>query len=162
MRMSMTELWERYHHRLVVCAFLFSIKSLLGAAVFVFPDAAAGLQLAAWIFGVMTWLAFFVLSMIFMVQQTKLFLSLTGPADLRRRGRLHEDGFTFHVLKTATCVSWVVTVATLWILDVIVDAVLPSALFIKLALFVCLSTFSVVYFVLNLTLPGKEARHEAT
>ena len=161
MRTTMNELWESYHHGLMVCASLLSIKSLLGAAAFVFPDAEAGLQLAARTFGVLLGFAFFVTATIFLVRQTRLYLSLTGPADLHRRGRLHEDGFTFHVLKTAALLSCAVTVVTLYILDLtIAEAVLPPAFFVKLVLFLSLSTFSAVYFVMHVS-PAEQPSREA-
>lgn len=162
MRTTMIEIHESYLNWSVLCVFLLAIASVLGAAAFVFTGSAAGLQTGAQIVGWLALVAFFVTGTTVLLRQTRLLLSLSGPADLTQRGRFREDGYIFNAIKTASWFSCAFTATTLYVLDLIVeDTVLPAGFFIKLVLFVCLATFSIVYFVLNLGLVGQTAGRES-
>jgi hypothetical protein len=147
---TMTEIHERYVNWLVFCAFLLAVRSLLGGAAFVFEDSAAMLHTGAWVVGWLLGLTFLMTVNALLFRQTRLLMNLTGPADLRRRGRVSDDGFTSQAIRTAALLSCVCTVLTLGILDLAVrNLSLPAEFYVKLVLFVSLGTLSVVYAMLH-------------
>jgi hypothetical protein len=153
-----TEIQERYLTCLVLFAFIYSVKAILGAASFVFVDAAETLRALGSLFG---WLAGGVLligafSQLF--RQTRLLWSIRGLADLRRRGRIRGDGFTFNAIKMASWFSVVLTAATLgFFADVVKTSARPPVFYLDITLFICLATFSIAFFAFDLIAAGGSA-----
>jgi hypothetical protein len=150
MRATMTEIYEDHLHWIAFIAFLAAIKFLLGSAAFLFERSATTLAMGEEIVGILTLLAFSAAGFRFGVRTLRLQWSMSGPADLRRRGLVREDGFTFNAVRTAACFSLLLTCGSLWILDLIAPRLaIESQFFVKLPLFFSCASFSITYFILS-------------
>jgi hypothetical protein len=161
MRTTMTEIFESYANRVVLCVGLLAAKALLGSLVFLFEDSAATLARAEGILEYALALSFLVIAISTAVGQARLLHSLSGPADLKRRGLVHEDGFIFHAYRTAALYSALLTGGTLAILQTVSTRImLPGTFFVKLALFICCASFVVTYCIV-IRAAGAEAAEAA-
>ncbi|MDQ2639027.1 MAG: hypothetical protein M3Y79_00355 [Pseudomonadota bacterium] len=145
----MTEIIEAYIRWAVVCIFLLAVKALVGSMAFLFDGWAASLARAEEIMAMVLGVVFATVAITVAVRQTLLLNSLSGPADLKRRGRPEADGFTHHACRSAAFWSVLLTGGGLAILQTVSTRVaLPGAFFIKLALFICCASFAISYWII--------------
>ena len=98
----------------------------------------------------LAWITFAVIGITAALRQTRLLYRLNGASDLKRRGRVDDDSFTFQACRSAGFLSLVVTGGTLGILQhVSTQVALPGAFFIKLALFICCASFVTCYCIIT-------------
>jgi hypothetical protein len=156
---TLTELHERHLSGVMAALLPFSIGKLFSASAFVFTSAAEDLARAAKIAGGLSGLLLCVTAITFLVQQTRLNLSLKGPRDLDRRGRWHDDGFVFMTLGKASFIAVSFTAMTLFFLEKVARGLdLPPVFFLQAALFVCGASFSLAFFGINFW-PTRLAEH---
>ena len=147
---TMTEIHEGHLRWSILAVFLFALKYLLDALALTFEDTAAGLERAAQIAALLSAIVIVATVMVSLLRQTRLLLRLTGPADLRLRGRLHEDGYTFYAIRIAAWISLVVTGIAMVVLETIAwDSSLPPAFFLQISLFMLGASFSLAFAIID-------------
>jgi hypothetical protein len=98
-------------------------------------------------------------ALLFLLRQSRMLWSVTGPADLKRRSQWRADSYTIELVKRSALIASFVAFAVFSVIDppgLDSDFDLPGDFFVKLATFLLTASYSISFFAFSLRGAGDE------
>jgi hypothetical protein len=156
MRTTYADIYERWLYWVALWLFVLATQDLMQLLSYLVDEPAqAAFESAAEIASFVALAVLLAAVALFLLRQTRMLWSVTGPADLKRRSQLRVDSFAIDVVKRSALVAAFVAFAVFSLIDPpgrnSIDFDLPGDFFVKLATFLLTASYSISFFAWSLS-----------